>query len=294
MRTTDTASVTLRQEIAKGVPGSRFNGSRLVAERNSGSLAFGLGGTVFAQPLNGEPDNLEPSRGNPFRGESSVCSRSFTLLELLATALLTAILLTSIVGVWRGVHTIRERCDKSLTDDARIQHCLNQLSNDLRHMAPPNDELGVGVTGEMDESDGVRRDTLEFVTTTNPPRTKEFGSDAIRVVYELAQGEDGDESWTLVRSVSANLLALEEEDPEDTALLSPISSLELSYYDGESWVDTWDSTLQDGNSPTAVKVRIELAGEAEDEAVLAPELVVAVLARPMADDQPSEQGDAAR
>jgi len=225
---------------------------------------------------------------------TSLCSRSFTLLEILATALLTAILLTAILGVWRGVHTIRKRCDTALTDDARIQHCLNQLSIDLRHMAPPDDELGFEVTGEMDESDGIRRDTLEFVTTTNAPRGNTFGSDAVKVVYELAQDEAGDESWALVRSVSANLFALEEEDPEETVLLSPISSLVLSYYDGENWVDTWDSTLQDGNSPTAVKVRIELAGETEDEAVLAPELVVAVLARPMADDEASQQGGGTR
>lgn len=230
----------------------------------------------------------------PSSPKPSVSARPFTLLELLSTALLTAILLTSILGVWHGVHTIRERCDKALTDDAVIQHCLNQLSNDLRHMAPPDQELGIEVRGEMDESAGVRRDTLTFVTTTNPPRAKTFGSDVVKVAYELTQTVDDDESWALVRSVSANLLALEEEDPEETVLLSPISSFVLSYYDGEDWLDTWDSTLQDGSSPTAVKVRIELAGETEGEAVLAPELLVAILARPRVGGEPTQPEGGAR
>ncbi|MBT3379958.1 MAG: hypothetical protein HN742_03005 [Lentisphaerae bacterium] len=223
------------------------------------------------------------------RNTTSTCSRNFTLLEILSTTLLTAVLLTSILGVWRGVHTIRERCDTAMTDDARIQHCMNQISADIRHMTPTDEDIGSVIIGEMDETEGVRRDTLEFVTTTNSPNVNAFGSDVVSVTYGLSQTEDDDATWALVRSVSDNLLALEEEDPEETVLLSPISSLTLSYYDGQEWLDTWDSSLQDGNSPTAVKVRIELVGESEGEAVLAPELLVAVLARPTADEESTDQ-----
>ena len=62
-----------------------------------------------------------------------------------------------------------------------------------------------------------------------------------------------------------------------TPLLSGVENLALTYYDGTSWTETWDSSTTT-NLPVAIKVDITLAEAKGARSTLAPiEFIVPVM-----------------
>ena len=73
----------------------------------------------------------------------------------------------------------------------------------------------------------------------------------------------------LIRRVTTNLLSSTTPAYYDEVVCRGVRSFNLRYYDGAAWADSWDSTLQDNNSPTAVEVTLELQrGDADQPRVL--------------------------
>jgi uncharacterized membrane protein YgcG len=71
-------------------------------------------------------------------------------------------------------------------------------------------------------------------------------------------------TYRLVREVTTNLLAPKEVEPEEQILCRDVTSLNFRYYDGDGWVDDWDSTEDANSLPKAVEVEIEVAYFARD------------------------------
>lgn len=213
----------------------------------------------------------------------------FTLLELLAAAVITAVLLTAVFGALRGTLQLRNREDEALSLDAARQHCLEVLAADLSAALLPGGRLAGSFLGAHDEENGNARDTLEFATAAGPVRHGESGADALRVGYELVESDNG-MTGALVRSVYSNLLAYEEEDPQERVLLANVYALEFTYFHDGEWLDSWDSSTNDNGLPEAVQVRIE-PRSADGAVAYAPlQIIVPVLVRPESAATASEAG----
>ena len=59
--------------------------------------------------------------------------------------------------------------------------------------------------------------------------------------------------------MTTNLLAPREVEPEEQVLCRNVISLNLRYFDGDGWVDAWDSTADANSLPLAVEIDIEIA-----------------------------------
>ena len=59
--------------------------------------------------------------------------------------------------------------------------------------------------------------------------------------------------------MTTNLLSPKVVDPEEHVLCRNVMSLNLRYFDGDSWLDEWDSTEDANSLPKAVEVDIEIA-----------------------------------
>ena len=82
---------------------------------------------------------------------------------------------------------------------------------------------------------------------------------------ELALEEDTDEdheNYRLVRRVTSNLLPPRTIEADDQVLCRNVTSLNLLYFDGDGWVDEWDSTADANSLPLAVQIDIRIANNA--------------------------------
>jgi general secretion pathway protein J len=187
--------------------------------------------------------------------------KAFTLIEvLIATAIFSA-LIGSLYSVFHGALRLRESTFKSVESVLPRSYIIMILKRDIINMAPPSGIMAGSVIGEMEESGEFRMDSVEFYSTSGRVLEDNPWGDLQKIEYFLAEPEDSDlkDSYDFIRSVSRNLLASTEEDPDEQILLSCVAGLEITYYDGEYWQDSWDSTTRENEAPSALWIKIQFS-----------------------------------
>ncbi|MBN2327088.1 MAG: prepilin-type N-terminal cleavage/methylation domain-containing protein [Candidatus Omnitrophica bacterium] len=189
--------------------------------------------------------------------------KGFTLLEVLVSTIMCAILLLAVSSLLHGAFSLRENAEKTLQVKHPVQYALTALQRDLENIAAPSDYLGGALYGEEGGKSQFRQDSIEMHTTTGIILEEYPWGDIQKVSYALERGRDLDdyEEMYLVRRISRNLLsdsdANEEKNAEYEILLKGVYHFEITYYDGQSWYDSWDSTEQEESPlPAAVRVRL--------------------------------------
>ncbi|MBN1517810.1 prepilin-type N-terminal cleavage/methylation domain-containing protein [Candidatus Sumerlaeota bacterium] len=204
----------------------------------------------------------------------------FTLMELLLAALVFSVLLGALYSVFLGAFKLRNQVNAQLDQTTPRNRIMEILKRDLKAMVPPGGKYADSMLGENIESSSVHQDRLEFYTSSGRvvEDEDEPWCDIQYVEYELAEDEtkssSREKSYQLMRNVRRNLLAAVEEDPAETPVLSGVASLEFRFYDGESWVDSWDSTTNDDELPLAIMAQIDFAQNEQEDLAPQPPLVV--------------------
>lgn len=210
---------------------------------------------------------------------------AFTLLEVLAATAISAVLLGSLYSVFHGVLRLRQSTFNTLESSLPRAYIGSILERDLKGMAAPVGILAGAVLGEKDESEGFRRDRLEFFTSSGIIKEQDPWGDLQKIEYYLEETlvkEKEGNGLDLIRAVTRNLLASVVEEPDEQRLLSGIRSFEITYYDGESWLDSWDSTVVENEAPGAVRIHVDFTSAETDKQDRTPlELVCEIPAKPI-------------
>ena len=107
---------------------------------------------------------------------------------------------------------------------------------------------------------------VELYTATGALGQNSPWADIQRVTYELKNSAAVPGQRDLYRSVVRNLLTLSAPAVTDQLLLSAVTSVKFSGFDGARWNETWDTsdaTSQNTNLPLAVRVEIQMAGDTQ-------------------------------
>jgi len=138
---------------------------------------------------------------------------------------------------------------------------IGLVARELESALPPTGLLAAEFYGEDEtNSDGQDADTLLFTSCGHTPVEDVVGCDVRQVELAFGQSADG-EARALLRYVTANLLAPETVDAEESVLCRGVRGFNLRYYDGMDWQDTWDSTVVDNALPIAVEITLEVDRE---------------------------------
>lgn len=215
----------------------------------------------------------------------------FTLLELLLATAIAAIVLLVINATFFGALRLHNTTHEKIDDDLVVQRALGIIRKDLAGiMVPANPQAttnafsgqltnDVTTTNELDT--GSERITPDLYTSSGRIDGWTSYADVQMVSYYLSPAANGTPTKDLVRVVSRNLLPVVDTTTENQTLLSGVTSAGLSYFDGENWLDAWDSTTTT-SLPTAIKFSVVLAprNDATSRAEPDPiELVVPVIVK---------------
>jgi hypothetical protein len=199
------------------------------------------------------------------REHGDMAWNGFTLMELVLAVGVTAIVLIAINGVFFSAMRLRDSAANAIAAALPAEQALSILRRDLQGAMPPytNGVFAGGFRAGVITSIGLNQPVdIEWHTTTGVLRANEPWGEVQRVSYALRTPADPSAvGKDLVRSVTRNLLAAIAPSSEDQRLLGGIQSVEFLCYDGFQWRDYWDTTLMDTNLPTAVRVRIQPAGD---------------------------------
>lgn len=199
----------------------------------------------------------------------STRSRAFTLMEILLALAVAAIILAVISTVYFNALQLRNRTEQSYDDALPLQFALSVIKRDLLATMPPGGTL-VGefqTTPTTESSSSMNlfpsgQQVSPFIYTASGAIDESTPfADVQKVAYYLVDPTNNNAvGRDLIRVVSRNLLPANEEEATSQWLMGGIDSMDFQYYDGNSWINTWDSTTS-SNLPRGIKLQMVLAPE---------------------------------
>jgi type II secretion system protein J len=205
---------------------------------------------------------------------------AFTLLELIMALAASAVILAAIYGVFsRAVHL---RDDATVrTREARVRaHAASVILDDLRSAfisgSTTATSLALKLTGSAEGTASSFPGYLAFTTTTGRDLDDTPVADVQQVEYYIVDDPDAvnRQAGLLVRTVDRALLAPTRETPPEEPLLHGIEKMEVEFYEGGTWQESWELTEEDTTLPEAVRVRLYPAAEVQGQTVPPIEILV--------------------
>jgi type II secretion system protein J len=193
--------------------------------------------------------------------------RAFTLLEILIALAACAVILAAIYGLFSKAVRLRDSA-MARTRDVQVRaRAAAVLRNDLQNALVSGGTLAASLQGSAAAQGSSFPGYLKFTTTTAPDSEELPAPDVQQVEYYIITdpGVVDSKAGLLVRAVDRKLLAPVRETPAEEPLLEGVAGLEVSFYDGQSWKDSWEVTETEKTLPQAVRVRIKTAAPSADE-----------------------------
>lgn len=202
--------------------------------------------------------------------------RAFTLIEMIMALAACAVILAAVYGVFaRAIHLRNDATERARESRSRA-HAAAVIRNDLRNGFVSGGKLANALTGSRSSAASSFPGYLKFTTTTARATADVIAGDLQQIEYYVVADPDAAErkAGLLVRTVDTNLLASTRETPPETPLLNEVEALEVSFFDGISWRESWEVTDEDKTLPEAVRVTIRRTPKARGEVVPPVEIAV--------------------
>jgi type II secretory pathway component PulJ len=197
----------------------------------------------------------------------------FTLIEIVLAMAACAIILVAIFGVFSKAIHLRDNATIR-TQAARVRaHAVDVIRNDLRNALVSGGLFAASLEGSQDNHGGGFPGYLKLTATTTVDDREEPAGDVQRVEYYIVEDPQASDrkAGSLVRTVENDLLATTvNEKPLEQPLLAGVTSMEVSFYDGKSWKDSWLYSTTETTLPSAVRVRLRTTDNPAPLEVLIP------------------------
>lgn len=219
--------------------------------------------------------------------------RGFTLLEILVTLAILAVVVTTVLSSFRLVffHTEAAEEGNEAFDAARA--ALLRISRDLENavvLEPPLYTPPAGLDappdpfrfqGTTDTVRGTRIAQLRFASRAHLPLEGEHPEGVAEIVYYVRQAADGG-GLRIKRAEHRFPYPAFEERPADPVLCEPVKSLAFSYVDAAGRTfDAWDSESEMFRYATPVRVTVKLElGRGEESRLFTTTVALPRVRRP--------------
>ncbi|MGN6368719.1 MAG: type II secretion system protein GspJ [Phycisphaerae bacterium] len=175
-------------------------------------------------------------------------TRAFTLIEVILALAITVIIGGILAASLVATNKASRSAEASMNEFRQTMTTADLIQAELENCLPPTGQLQGPFYGTTDD--------LIFYTSGPEPKAVVQG-DVHEVEYTTAPSS-GTPGLNLVRRVTSNLLAQTVITPPDQVVCQDVDQIEFWYYDGNDWLDTWDSTQENNALPMAVRFTLTL------------------------------------
>jgi len=214
-------------------------------------------------------------------------NHGFTLMELLIAIMIAAVVLAAMNTAFYAAMHLKSSALSAVEDGIPLNHAVSILKADLRGILITGGVMAGPVESPGMESVNNQPTLLDIYTTTGVVYDDLPWGDVQKVSYLLknSTGVSRPVGQDLVRAVTRNLLTSTQPDLSEQSLLSGVSSLQFSFYDGANWQAVWNTTNAVTPISQAIKVDIEFAkADSGGQSRLPVEIVVPVVTQGLTND----------
>ena len=177
---------------------------------------------------------------------------AFTLIEILTASLAAALILLAIYGLFQRSVKMRDHATERAHEAQLRGRAERVIRNDLRNAFVSGTDtrmLATTFEGGKQNTNSRFPGYLRFTTTTGKDTATDAYGDVQEVEYSIADSANGGDSHagTLTRFITRDLLSTTPTTPIAEPLLTRVSSVEVAFFDGQSWQESWQFGT---NSPT--------------------------------------------
>jgi len=193
--------------------------------------------------------------------------QGFTLLEVVLSLAVVAVVLTAISAVFFGALRLHNRTVERFARAVPVEQAITIIRRDLQGIVPPGGllagELQSNPTTNVVLTTSGTRVSPDFTTASGQINEQTPYSEVQRVTFLLQPSTNQTAGFDLVRNVSRDLLPVNQAEAEPQFLLSGVQQVVFQYFDGSTWQSQWDSTVT-SNLPVAIRMQILMHSEAPE------------------------------
>jgi type II secretion system protein J len=201
----------------------------------------------------------------------------FTLIEMILAIGIAALALLCAAAVLFTALRLRDDTSVMVDSASPVDATISYLKRDLQCCVTPTNGTSKVLSGSFRVGNGIASQgvnepvDIEMFTTTGALSDRQPWADVQRVTYGLKNPDNANATGKdLYRTVVRNLLSVSTPEAQEQLMLSGVESLKFTCYDGAQWQETWDtSSLSSVNTnlPIAVRVEIQMAGNAQNQPI---------------------------
>jgi prepilin-type N-terminal cleavage/methylation domain-containing protein len=186
--------------------------------------------------------------------------KAFTMLELLVAMALMVVTASCLYTALYTSFRAKRSAMSAVEPTSLAINAIELIKQDTYGVLPPVGTLaGTFLGNDSLGANGVDTDSLELYTTHIYSENDHPVGGLGKIELLLEEDTDYDrENYRLVRRITTNLLSPRAVDPEEQVLCRNVKSLNLRYFDGDNWLDEWDSTADANSLPLAMEIDIQV------------------------------------
>ncbi len=204
-------------------------------------------------------------------------SSGFTLLEILISIFIFAIVVTTVFGSYNFILSNSATVDKAISSYQMGQNCLNRMIVDLESIhvclssaySPSDFDDSPDIyriAGDISDIDGAAFSRLRFTSLAHIPLENRLQSKVSEIVYYVQAGNEND--FVLRRADNMCSDKPFEEKKSDPVLCENVKSLTFIYYDQEGAEhENWDSDLEQfwHATPVVIGIKLEIGNDSDSQ-----------------------------
>lgn len=178
----------------------------------------------------------------------------FTLLEVVISVAILAVIMTIVFSTFNSSMKAFTAIENQGSAYAGARIVLSRISEEIGSIYWSEDpKSNTGLIGGDEEEYDLPFDSLHFTSLSHIRWAKDSNeSELCEIGYYLVKDEGTGESF-LFRREDWNVDGTIEEGGTTLELAEGVDGLNFRYYDGEEWVDDWDTRTK-GGLPKAIEV----------------------------------------
>jgi prepilin-type N-terminal cleavage/methylation domain-containing protein len=193
-------------------------------------------------------------------------ARGFTLIEMMLAVAILGIIMVMLTGSFHAVVAGKVQAEDRLQGDREARAVLAQMTNELEGaIQTPLVASRVLLVGQASMNNGIPLDNIVISTIDVGQRRSVSGFGAEELINYFGKPNPQHPGWfMLMRQERSALLPLNTAGiklPPPTVLAGNVIKLHLRYFNGNIWLESWNSSsLPPGEQlPEAVSINLVLA-----------------------------------